>query len=129
MTFAWVRRDVIDIVYEQQIATHGGLSGLKDVNALEAALARPRHKLAYDSDADAADLAAAYAYGLARAHAFHDGNKRIAFLVSALFLRLNGVNFRPRQADVVITFRALAGDGARNLTEDDLADWFRKHIP
>ena len=94
--------------------------GVKDENALEAALARPMNKAAY-GETNLAGLAAAYAFGLAKAHAFHDGNKRIAFLSAALFLRLNGVGFEPEQTDVVITIRNLA---AGSISEDELAARF-----
>ncbi len=138
MTFKWVRREVVDIIHEQQLAAHGGLSGIKDENALEAALAlpqnalvaalaRPQNKAAY-GETDPAALAAAYAFGIAKAHPFHDGNKRMAFLVSAIFLRLNDFAFQPSQHDVVLTIRALAGEGGFSMTETVLADWFRKHI-
>ena len=121
MTFKWVRRDVIDIIYAQQVAAHGGLVGVKDENALEAALARPQHKAAY-GETDVAQLAAAYAFSLAKAHAFHDGNKRIAFLTAALFVRLNGYTFKASQTDVVVTIRALA---AGEIDEDELTEWFK----
>src|ERR1700675_4035107 len=43
-------------------------------------------------------LAAAYAFGLAKNHAFVDGNKRIAFMTMVVFLRKNGIPFAPDQA-------------------------------
>jgi death-on-curing protein len=116
----WVRRDVIDIIHSQQVAAHGGLMGVEDEDALEAALARPMNKAAY-GETNLARLASGYAFGLAKARAFHDGNKRIAFLSAALFLGLNGVGFEPKQTDVVITIRNLA---AGLISEDELAAWF-----
>lgn len=96
--------------------------GLRDGNALESALARPRHKFAYDPEADLADLAAAYAYGIASSHPFADGNKRTAFLTALLFLGLNGYHPGRSGDEVVETMLALA---AVEMTETDLAVWFR----
>ncbi len=87
-------------------------------------MARPHNQMLY-GDPDAAALAAAYAYGLARNHAFIDGNKRIAAVVSETFLLLNGYRLTATDAELVVAFLELA---AGNLTETDLADWFRQHI-
>ncbi len=90
----WVPAPVVIIIHDRQIARHGGASGIRDRGALEAACARPLNKAAH-GETDLATLAAAYAFGLAKAHAFVDGNKRTAFAVAFTFLRLNGVVFRP----------------------------------
>src|SRR3972149_5756002 len=86
----WVDRLVVDAVHAQQLREHGGLHGVRDENALESALARPRNKWAYDPESDLATLAAAHGYGLATNHPYRDGNKRIAFLTMVIFLGLNG---------------------------------------
>ena len=115
---------VVDAVHLDQIREHGGLAGLRDENALEAALARPRHKWHYESKRDLATLAAAYAFGLSRSHPFRDGNKRVAFVVMVVFLELNGWIFEAEESDVVKAMVALA-EGA--IGEKDLAEWVRKH--
>lgn len=98
--------------------------GLRDEGALESAVARPVNTWAYGED-DRCALAAAYAYGIARNHSLADGNKRTAWVLARLFLRLNGLtlSFTPREA--IDTVLALA---AGELSEEELADWFRQHL-
>ena len=83
----WVLRDVLELLHSESIAEHGGAEGLRDEGLFESALARPRNLFAYENVDDPARLAAAYAYGLAKNHAFVDGNKRVAFIACGLFLR------------------------------------------
>ena len=104
------------------VREHGGLLGLRDEHGLEAALARPRQRLAYTPEADVCELAAVYGHGLAASHPFHDGNKRIAFVTMAVFLELNGVELASTEAEVVTVMLALA---AGELDEDGLAKWLR----
>ncbi|MHB1136615.1 MAG: type II toxin-antitoxin system death-on-curing family toxin [Coriobacteriia bacterium] len=120
----WVTRVVVDAIQTDMLLTHGGMPGLRNENLLESALARPRQMLAYTPEADLAALAAAYGYGLARNHAYNDGNKRVAFVVMAVFLGLNGREFTASEADVVTTIVALASG---KLDEETLADWIRLH--
>lgn len=115
---------VADAIQTDMLLTHGGMPGLRDENSLESALARPRQLLAYTPDADLPALAASYGYGLARNHPYNDGNKRVAFVVMAVFLRLNGLEFTASEAEVVTTIVALA---AGELDEETLADWIRLH--
>ncbi len=120
----WLTRLVVDAVHHDQIRAHGGLAGVRDENALESALARPRQRRHDAADADLASLAAAYAFGLARNHPYRDGNKRIAFLAMVIFLDINGVAFDTSESEVVTVMLRLA-DGT--LTEQELADWIRGH--
>ena len=123
--WVWVTPAVAEAAHAEQIAEHGGGGdGLRDRGLFESAMARPHNQMLY-GDPDAAALAAAYAYGLARNHAFIDGNKRIAAVVSETFLQLNGYRLTATDAELVVAFLELA---AGNLTETDLADWFRQHI-
>ena len=101
------------------------MPGLRDENALEFALARPRQRFSYDPEADLAAFAAAYGYGLARNHPYNDGNKRVAFMVMAVFLGLNDHELVAAEADVVTKIVALASG---ELDEDALEDWIRRHI-
>ena len=80
-------------IHDRQLAEHGGLDGVRDAGAVESALARPQNLVAY-GDPDAADLAAAYGYGLARNHGVADGNKRTAWVVARLFLADHGRTLR-----------------------------------
>lgn len=121
----WLSRLVVDAIHADQLRQHGGLPGVRDENALESALARPRQKWAYDPASDLALLAAAYACGLVRNHQYRDGNKRIGFLVLATFLGINGHDLDATDEDVVTTMLALA-DGS--LTEARLTNWVRDHL-
>ena len=86
----WILRMVIEAIHVDQIREHGGLSGIRDVDLLESALARPKQKWTYDESTDFAALAAAYCFGIVKNHPFQDGNKRVGFLSLVVFLRLNG---------------------------------------
>lgn len=121
----WLSRVVVDAVHADQLREHGGLTGIRDENALESALARARQKWVHGKERDLANLAAAYGFGLARSHPYRDGNKRIAFLAVAVFVDINGYELIATEADVVTTMLALA---AGTLTEPRLADWIREHI-
>jgi death-on-curing protein len=120
----WIASDVAAAVHERQLAEHGGPSGLRDPGALESALARPKNLAAY-GDPDAASLAAAYAFGIARNHAFIDGNKRSAWVIARLFLSANAVAFSFQREEAIATMLALA---AGELVFGQLADWFRQRI-
>jgi death-on-curing protein len=98
------------------------MPGLRDEHALEAALARPLQRRAYDAEADLAELAAAYGHGLATGHPFHDGNKRIAFVTMAVFFELNGTPLEADETEVVTMMLSLA---AGETTEEQLASWVR----
>ena len=110
--------------HAEQLAEHGGGDGIRDAGMLDSAMARPQN-LAQYGDSDAAALAAAYAFGIARNHPFADGNKRTAAVVSETFLMLNGYALGATDAELVVAFVALA---AGELGEDELADWFRQHL-
>ncbi len=121
----WVPRLVIEIAHHGQIQEHGGLPGLRDANALEAALARPQQKWAYDPNADLALLAAAYAYGIATSYPFNDGNKRSALIALVVFLDLNGHRLTASEVEVVPVFLSLA---AGKLSESELREWVASHL-
>ncbi len=122
MKWVWVPIQALYIVHDRQIARHGGAPGLRDAGLLENACARPLNLAAY-RDPDVFELAAAYAFGIAKAHAFIDGNKRTAFVAYATFLRLNGKSLRPQPALGVRMMEDLA---ASKTTEADFAEWLRK---
>ena len=118
----WITRLMADAIHADLMQQHGGLRGLRDENALESLLARPRNKWAHDTDCDVPSLAAAYAYGLARSHPFTDGNKRTAFMLMYVFLELNGLEFDAPEADVVRQMLLLA---EHRLPEEALVNWIR----
>ena len=118
--------------YEQAVAAHslhirryGGAAGLRDEGALRSALERPVNKWHYDK-AELPELAAAYAFGIAKNHAFVDGNKRIAFIAMVAFLRKNGVVFKPDQGQSTAIILAVA---AGEVSEGSLARWIRDNWP
>lgn len=110
--------------HREQLAEHGGSEGVRDMGLFEGAMARPMNTAAY-GDPDVAALAAAYAFGIARNHAFIDGNKRTAAVVAETFLTLNGYRLEVTDAGIVETVLALA---AGELNEDALAAWFRARL-
>lgn len=120
----WVADAVALAMHREQIAEHGGGDGVRDSGLFESAMARPQNLAAY-GDPVAADIAASYAFGIARNHPFVDGNKRTAAAVSETFLVLNGHVLAATDAEVVVTFLALASG---ELTEHELADWFRERV-
>ncbi|MDZ4276919.1 MAG: type II toxin-antitoxin system death-on-curing family toxin [Erythrobacter sp.] len=121
----WVATSVAQAAHREQLAEHGGLDGVRDPALLESAMARPQQLEAYGKP-DAAALAAAYAFGIARNHPFTDGNKRTAAVVSETFLVVNGFEMpATSDAEVAAAFIALA---AGELSEDELADWFRQRV-
>lgn len=122
--WVWVDRAVALAAHEEQLAEHGGAIGVRDPNMLDSAMARPLNLVAY-GEPDAADLAASYAFGIARNHPFVDGNKRTAAVVSETFLVLNGYRLDCDDVALVTTFLALA---AGELSVEALSTWFRDHI-
>ena len=122
--FVWVTRHIAEAVHDRQLAEHGGGIGIRDVGMLESALARPQNLLHY-GEPDLAAMAAAYAFGIARNHPFVDGNKRTAWVMARLFLRLNGRVLEFAEREAIATMLALA---AGELSEDELAHWFGEHI-
>ena len=122
--WVWLNAQVLLAVHEEQLAEHGGGSGIRDQGLFESALHRPLHLASYGQP-DAAALAAAYGFGLARNHPFVDGNKRTAFVAVELFLALNSWDLTADDAQCVLTMLALA---AGDLAEDEFAQWLRAHI-
>jgi death-on-curing protein len=122
--WTWLDAAVIQAVHEEQLAEHGGGSGMRDPNLLASALARPQ-QLANYGVPDVADLAASYGLGIARNHPFIDGNKRTAFVSVELFLVLNGSGLMATDVDCVFTMLDLA---TGKLAEADFAAWIRQHL-
>ena len=124
MDWIWIATEVALAAHAEQLTEHGGGEGVRDAGALESAMARPRNLALYE-EPDAAALAAAYAFGIARNHPFVDGNKRPAAVVAETFLALNGHALNATDAELVVAILALA---AGELAEDELAGWLREHL-
>ena len=112
----WLSVAMVLAIHEEQLAIHGGASGIRDLGLLESALDRARNKWSYES-ADLAELAAAYGYGIARNHPFIDGNKRTSLLAIYTFLYVNGINFIVPEPEAAAMILALA---AGEVTEGNL---------
>jgi death-on-curing protein len=121
MQWRWIQREALVRLHAMCLVQFGGLAGLRDEGLMESALARPEQLANYASP-DVADIAAAYAFGLAKNHPFVDGNKRTAFLALGLSLRLNGYRLTASQPDATQTILLLA---AGELSEQALATWIR----
>jgi death-on-curing protein len=115
---------LIYALHDRQIAEHGGLDGIRDKGLVESALTRPKHLARYENP-DAADLAAAYAYGLARNHGFVDGNKRTAWVAARVFLADHGFQLTFEKSAAVTTMERVS---AGAMSESELAAWFREHL-
>jgi death on curing protein len=124
VAWIWIVESVVYAIHESQLAEHGGIAGIRDEGLLSSALARPLNLAAYGDNVNAASLAAAYAFGIARNHPFLDGNKRTAFVVMELFLNLNGWILNADDTECITTMLALA---AGDLSEKALAAWLRDH--
>ena len=122
---SWLDRLIVEAIQFDQLRLHGGLPGLRDENALESALARPRNRSVYDSNSDLAALAAACGYALVTSHPFVDGNKRIGFLAMYVFLGLNGKEIEAEEPEVVELMVEIAGGGR---SEQEIAAWLRHHL-
>ncbi|HEY5238746.1 MAG TPA: type II toxin-antitoxin system death-on-curing family toxin [Rhizomicrobium sp.] len=120
----WINRHALELLHSESIAEHGGADGLRDEGLFESALARPQNLHAYEGVNDVARLAACYAFGLAKNHAFVDGNKRVAFIAVGLFLYLNGYRLKADQAEAVLIVLSVA---AGSFSENELAEWIRRN--
>ena len=121
----WLTITMVVAIHDEQLAIHGGLPGMRDAGMLESALDRPRNKWAYES-AGLAELAAAYAFAIARNHPFVDGNKRTSLLALYTFLGINGIDFVVPEAMAAAMILALA---AGEVSENSLARWIRDNWP
>ena len=121
----WLTYDQVVAIHSRQLRRFGGAAGLRDDGLLRSAIERPVNKWHYEQS-ELPELAAAYAFGLAKNHAFVDGNKRIAFMSMMTFLRKNGVRFAPEQALATKIIMSLA---AGEVSEESLARWIRNNWP
>ena len=122
--WVWIASKVLQMVHDEQLSEHGGLAGLRDVNAFESAIARPQ-QLANFGSPDVAELAAAYGFGIARNQPFADGNKRTAFVAVELFLALNGYELTASDADSIVTVLSVSSG---HTEETEFAAWIRANL-
>lgn len=120
----WLDIRMIRAAHDEQLAEHGGLDGVRDEVLFTSAMARPQNRARYESP-DAADLAASYAFGIARNRPFNDGNKRAAFVALEVFLDFNGYELTADDAECVHVMLGLA---AGDVDEEAVARWIRDRL-
>ena len=120
----WVTEKLVLMVHEMLLAEHGGLSGIRDAGLLQSALAKPQQQFSYQPESRLFELATAYSFGLAKNHPFVDGNRGIAFTITAVFLELNGKVLNAPEAEVVVFYEGLAGG---EVSKEALAKWLKDH--
>ena len=123
MKYEWIELDTVLAIHDFQIEEHGGAPGIRDIGLVESAIARPENLLHYGTP-DIVDLAAAYGFGIAKNHGFIDGNKRTAYVVTRLFLRLHGMDFSASPIERVLAFEKL---GKGEFSADQFTQWLRDH--
>ena len=121
----WVAEEIVLLSHREQLAEHGGGDGVRDMGLLQSALARPQNAFHYNQVVSLSKLAACYGFGIAKNHAFVDGNKRTALVTSIMFLELNGYGLNSTQQENYLTFYDLAQG---ELTEEELADWLESKL-
>jgi death-on-curing protein len=120
----WINREAVFAIHDVQLAQHGGLDGVTDINLIESALARPAQLNAYGHPPpDVFDLAAAYGFGIAKNHGFSDGNKRTGWILARLFLADNGVRIQYTAQDAI---EVMLGVAAGSVSEQRFAQWMRE---
>ena len=124
-TFRWLTLEETIAIYNDLMEQTGGVKGIRDINLLESALARPQNYLQYQQDEDVFQIAAEYAYGIIRNHPFVDGNKRTAFGVAVVFLYLNGfdVNKEIQNEQELLVQKFAVDESSRN----ELAQYFKRN--
>jgi death on curing protein len=120
----WVPLNAVFAIHDMQLAEHGGLDGVRDKGAIESAIAKPQQLAAYGQP-DIAELTAAYTYGVAQNHGFTDGKKRTAWVITNVFLDINGYEIEFSATDAYAVVNGLA-EGS--ISEDQLAAWFRARL-
>jgi death-on-curing protein len=121
----WILEEAVLAYHQEQIAWHGGGEGVRDMGLLQSAMVRPQNAYHYNQVISLSKLAACYGFGIAKNHAFIDGNKRTALVVTLAFLQLNGFSVRATQEEKYIAFLSLA-EG--NLSEEQLAEWLESRM-
>ncbi len=120
----WVSVDTVLAIHKLQIAGFGGSEGVRDMGLLQSALARPQNFYYYNDVTSLTRLAASYAFGIAKNHAFIDGNKRTALVTCFLFLDKNGFDISATDEERFTAILSLA-EGV--ISEEAFAEWLVMH--
>ena len=121
----WILKEVMHAVHGMQLAEHGGIEGVRDEGMLQSAINRPQGKFHYAKESDLASLAAAYAFGLAKNHAFNDGNKRTAAVVCETYIRLNGHRLEASDIEFYLVMVELSES---KISEEEFSEWLRQRL-
>ena len=124
MNWRWLLEGVVLAIHDEQIAEHGGDTGIRDAGLLSSALTRPQNQAHYGNEPSIFDLAASYAYGIIRNHPFVDGNKRTGFLAAYVFLNINGWQLTSSEAEAVNVVLSLA---AGEIDESGFSNWLKNN--
>lgn len=116
-------REVVVMAHEQSLAEFGGSPGIRDEGLLDSALGKPKNLFLYGKPS-LFDLAASYGFGLVKNHPFMDGNKRVGFVVAAMFLQINGWRLVASEVDATLRTLALA---AGEMTEAAFSEWLKEN--
>jgi len=121
----WLPREWVDEAHARALRTHGGFPGIRDTNAIEAALASPRNLWAYGDEADLFILSARLLVAVAKCHGYIDGMKRTALSVAVMFLGANGieVHLDDVEAESYTQRAACCTEAERMEVEDSIAIW------
>lgn len=122
--WTWIPPHLAISWHARLVEMFGGAPGVRDMGLLESALARPQNLVAYGEVVTTERLAALYGVGVAKAHAFLDGNKRIAFAVMAAFLKAHGRHLDATEADAT---RVMLDVAASAMDENELEQWIMAH--
>jgi death-on-curing protein len=114
--------DEILRLHARSLAEHGGTEGVRDQGLVESAIGAAKNAFFY-GDGDLFDVAAGYAFHLAEAQAFLDGNKRTAVTAALVFLARNGAYVQPAQLELYFAMIQIA---EKKLSKTGLAAIFRK---
>ena len=123
--YIWIIEPMVEVIHDDQINEHGGSYGIRDKGLLDSALARPKNICAYEQNYSLSSLAASYGFGIAKNHPFIDGNKRTAFQVMFVFLKINGKTLQAPETEVVIIMENLANG---TIDESELSEWIEEHL-
>jgi death-on-curing protein len=119
-----LRKSEVLAIHHRSLVEFGGSEGIRDEGAFESALVAVENRIAYEG-ADILTCAATYAYHLTMAHAFVDGNKRVAAATMRVFLFLNEVDLHATEDELYDLFIGIAsGETGRDAVED----WLRVRV-
>jgi len=120
IAWRWISVHLAVNWHARLVERFGGLAGMRDIALLESALARPANLVAYGDEVTVEKLGALYGIGIAKAYAFIDGNKRIAFAVMVAFLKAHGRMLDATEAEATEIMLKLAGS---EMDDCDLDRW------